>query len=259
MKLRTIKVALVVAALGLCSLAPMQDPAPSREESFAAALADYRAGRFEKALAAFREQLAKPADEAATNIEAELRLNASLCALRLLHSRDAEELVAPLVDEEAWEADACFVLGLASSQHGERAVVAAKLADAEPMAWAMASRAMQSAEMQFRRVVTLRPDDARAVRNLERTMRRRAEVEAERAAAQPPDAKKEDAPKPEPPKPKPDEQPTEEVVIPEVATLQLTPKELAALQQRVREQQNKKVRGRQQRSQQRAGAGERDW
>lgn len=264
MMLRSIKLPLVLALLGLCSLTfgpqPVrQDPRPSQQDAFAAALADYRGGRYEQALAAFRRQLAEPVLATAIDAAAELRLNASLCALRLLHSRDAEELVAPLVDRTDWEADACFVLGLASSQHAERAVVAAKLADAEPMAWPMASRAIQNAELQFRRVVALRPGDDRAVRNLERTIRRRTEVEAERAAAKPPDAKKEDAPKPEPPKPKPDEKPTEEVVIPEIATLQLTPKELAELQQRVREQQNKKVRGRQQRSRQRAGAGERDW
>lgn len=261
MKVRFLEMTVVVASLGLCSLRPMQEPARSEAEPFAMALADYRAGRYEKALASFRQQLADlqaaaPKDK--PKHEPELRLNAGLCALRLLHSRDAEELVAPLVDDEKWAADACFILGLASSQHAERAVVAAKLPDAEPMAWAMASRAGQGAELQFRRVVALRPDWSEAVRNLERTMKRRAEIEAERKAAKKPDAKKEDAPKPEPPTPKPDKPPVEEVVIPEVANRQLTQKELAELQKRVREQQTKKVRGRQQRSRSTA-PGERDW
>ena len=138
-------------------------------------------------------------------------------------------------------------------------MVAAKLTDAEPMAWGMATRAIQGAELQFRRAVSLRPDWAQAVRNLERTMRRRAEIDRERAASKAPDAKKEDAPKPEPPKPPKDQDPTEEVVIPELATAQLTVKELAELQERVREQQHNKVRGRQQRSHSTAVAGEHDW
>src|SRR5690606_11510506 len=136
--------------------------------------------------------------------------------------------------------------GLAACQHAERAVVAAKLADAEPMAWVMATRASQAAELQFRQVVALRPDWPAAVRNLERTMRRRAEIDADREASKPPDAKQEEAPKPEPPKNEPE--PVPEVVIPEIAVAELTQQELLELQQRVREQQQKKVSGRQQRS-----------
>lgn len=252
---RPMAIMVLTVTLMLLSSQTQQGVAPTSAEVVSQALLEYRDARYEQALAKLSEQLATQPQAG----EAHLRLNASLCALRLLHSRDAEELVAPLVDDETWQAEAAFLLGLASSQHAERAVVAAKLADAEPMAWVMATRAMKSAELQFRRVVTLRPDWAPAVRNLERTKRRRAGIDQERAAAKAPDAKKEDAPKPEPPKPPKDQDPTEQVVIPEVATAPLSANELAELQQRVRELQNKKVRGRQQRSRRNALAGERDW
>ena len=120
----------------------------------------------------------------------------------------------------------------------------------------MASRAIQAAELQFRRVVSLRPDWRCGVWNLERMLWRRAQIDQDRGAAKARDPRKEAAPKPEPPK---DRVATEEVVIPAVATAQLTAKELAELQQRVREQQDKKIRGRQQRSRRNAVAGERDW
>ncbi len=235
--------------------AGQQRPSAPPGEVVAAAVADYRAGKYEAALVALRSELAARGDLVAP----EVRLNASLCALRLLHSRDAEELIAPLADDKQWAPQAAFLLGLASSQHAERAVVAAKLADAEPMAWAMASRAIQGAELQFRRAVALQPEWPEAVRNLERTLLRRVEIEAERAAAKTPDAKKEDAPKPEPPKPPKNQDQAPEVVIPEVAAAELTAKELAELQKRVREQQRKKVTGRQQRSRTGTASEQRDW
>ena len=242
----------VLLAAALLSTAAQGDEAPA---SFDAALADYRAGEHERALASFTALL----EQAGAMHEGELRLNASLCALQLLRSRDAEELVAPLVDDARFRADAAFVLGMAARQHGERAVVAAKLPDAEPMAWVMATRALQRSELQFREVVRLRPDWPRAVRNLERTLRRRAEVEAEREAAAPKEAKQEDAPEPEPQlePPRPDGPP--EVVIPELANAELSKEELEQLQRRVRAQQQEKVRGRQRRSRGGNGARGRDW
>lgn len=227
----------------------------SASDVVAAAVAEYRAGKFEAALASLQAELAVRGDQAA----GEVRLNASLCALRLLHSRDAEELIAPLADDQQWAPEAAFVLGLASSQHAERAVVAAKLADAEPMAWVMATRAIQGAERQFRRVVTLKPNWPEAVRNLERMIRRRAEIEADQAAAITPDAKKEDAPKPRPDQPPKNQDQAPEVVIPEIAVAELTAKELAELQKRVRNQQRQKVTGRQQRSRTGSTSGTRDW
>ena len=245
---------LLMAAL-LCSAAQGAVDVRSGGPSFEAGLAAYRAGEHERAFEFFSALLAGAAPERAR----EVRLNAGLSALRLLRSRDAEELVAPLVDDARFGADAAFLLGLAARQHGERAVVAARLPDAEPMAWVMASRAMQRSELQFREAVRLRPEWAEAVRNLERTLRRRVEVEAEREAAAPKEAKQEDAPEPEPQltPPRPDAPP--DVVIPEMAAAELSPAALAQLQRRVREQQRAKIRGRQQRSQQRRLSGGRDW
>jgi hypothetical protein len=220
-----------------------------------AAVADYQAARYEQALARLQPELDRSGDQVAP----EVRLNAAMCALRLLRSRDAEELVAPLTEHAPWAAEAAFLLGLAASQHAERAVVAAKLADAEPMAWVMASRAIQSAELQFRQAVTLRPEWREAVRNLERTMLRRQAIDADREAAKPPDAKQENAPKklPDPPPSPPDQAP--DVVIPEIAVAELTAQELAELQQLVRMQQQQKVGSRLQRTTASGSGSGRDW
>jgi len=251
----TLSLLLVVFVVVLSAQTPAPRAALPVDDVVRQAVADYRDSKYEPALATLRGLLSGAVEDE----QAVIRLNAGLCALRLLRSRDAEELLAPLVEDPDWAIEAAFLLGLASSQHAERAVVAAQLADAEPMAWTMATRAIRSAEAQFRSVVAARPDWRPAVRNLERLLRRRTEIERLQEAAQKPDAKQESAPKPEPPKPAADRDPTEEVVIPEVATAQLTAKELAELQERVRKQQSKKLRGRQQRSRQSAVAGERDW
>ncbi|MCK5942223.1 MAG: hypothetical protein KAI24_09660 [Planctomycetes bacterium] len=258
----------MILAASLSLAATGDAPRPPQEQSqgqgpdpaaFGRALADYRAGRFEQASAAFSSLLESVDAEGDADGDAELRLDAALCALQLLRSRDAEQLVAPLTERERWRADAAFVLGMAARQHAERAVIAAKLPDAEPMAWVMATRAMQRSELQFRLAVRLRPEWGEAVRNLERTLRRRAEVEAEREAAQPQQAKQEEAPDqpPPPPEPQPDRPP--EVVIPEVAMSELSAAELQKLQERVRAQQQQKVRDRQQRGRANGATGGRDW
>ena len=246
----------MLAALSLAtSLGAQEAGEPAERAAFGSALARYRAGDYEQAWKAFSELVERGGEAAAP----QARLNGALAALRLLRSGDAEALVAPLTGRDGWRADAAFVLGMAARQHGERAVVAAELPDAEPMAWVMATKAMQRSELQLREAVRLRPDWPAAVRNLERAIRRRAEVEAARDAAAPKESKKEDAPEPEPPiEPPASEQPPE-VVIPEVATAELSARELEQLQERVRQQQRQKVRGRQQRSRARAGAGRRDW
>jgi len=246
-----------VLLAALLSMSPQDrgaglDPAGLDVAAYRKALADYRAGEHERAFDAFQALLV-------ANDVPQIRLNAALSALQLLRSRDAEELVAPLTELEAWRADAAFLMGMAARQHGERAVVAAKLPDAEPMAWVMATRAMQRSELQFREALRRRPDWPEAVRNLERTLLRRAEVEAEREAHKPKEAKKEEAPEPEPqPEPPKQEQPPE-VVIPEVANAELSAQELEKLQQRVRAQQRQKVRGRQQRSRDNRTTRGRDW
>lgn len=223
------------------------------------ALAAYREARFEVALAQLTERIALDRAEQQEPLP-ELLLNAALCSLRLLRSRDAEDHVAPLaVDGSEWAADAAFLLGLASCQHAERAVTAARLVDAEPMAWAMAARAIQGAQLQFSRVCELRPDWPEAVRNLERTVRRRQAIEGERDAHKPKDAKKEDAPDQLPPPPEKPREPEEEVIIPEMAIAPLQPGELQRLRKRLQERQQLKLRGRQQRVRGGSTASGRDW
>ena len=226
----------------------------SSTDVVATAVADYRSGKYEQALAVLKQEVQRKDGEVAP----EVRMNAALCALRLLHSQDAETLAAPLIDDSEWSAKSAFLLGIAASQHAERAVSAANLTDAEPMAWMMATRAIRTAELQFRMVVKLAPEWPEATRNLERILHRKAAIETARDAAKPPDAKKESSPKPEPDQPKDDQQPPE-VVIPEVAATELTPKELAALQQLVRKQQAKKLNSRQQRMRPINRADRRDW
>ena len=235
-------------------------PPLSPAEVVAVALTDYRAGNYELALALLEKEWRQVADSnAAEKVVPQVRLNAALCALRLLRSRDAQEFVLPLAEDERWAPEVVFILGLASCQHAERAVVAAKLADAEPMAWLMATRAIKEAELQFRRACRMRPQWPEAIRNLERTILRRIGIEEERSTATKPDAKKEAAPNEKPPAPQENQDQAPEVVIPEIAMGQLTGEELAKLQQRVREQQEKKVRSRTQHTRGRAVAGERDW
>jgi hypothetical protein len=242
----------ILAVAALLSAAQGGDVAVDSAR-FTDGLAAYRSGEHERALEVFSALLGRSERGPA----AEVRLNAALSALQLLRSRDAEEFVAPLVDDERWAADAAFVLALAARQHGERAVVAAKLPDAEPMAWVMASRALQRSELQFREAVRLRPEWGAAVRDLERTLLRRREVEAEREAAAPKEAKQEEAPELRLGVSKPDAPP--EVVVPEIAQAELSAEELAQLQRRVRAQQRDKVRGRQRRSAQDRTPGRRDW
>jgi len=244
---------LVFATALLCTA--MQAGGEGAATSLGEGLQAYRRGDYERALEIFSRGLAVSGAERAP----ELRLNAALSALRLLRSRDAEEWVAPLVDDPRWGADAAFLLGMAARQHGERAVIAAKLPDAEPMAWVMASRAMQRSELQFKEAVRRRSGWPAAVRNLERAVRRRAEVEAERAAAAPKEAKQEEAPEPQPQVQPPVQDAPPEVVVPDVAASRLSAAELAKLQRRVLEQQREKVRGRQRRSRQVRSTQGRDW
>ncbi len=249
----------VVWACLLASSLVAQRPGDDRGEygrgEFEAALASYRAADYEAAAATFGAMVALAGEDAAPQV----RLNAALCALRLLRSSDAEALVAPLTEQAGWEAHAAFVLGMAARQHGDRAVTAARLPDAEPMAWTMATRALQRSALQLREAVRLRPEWGAAVRNLERALRRRAEVEAERDAAAPKESKKEAAPEPEPPVPLPKSEQPPEVVVPEIAAAELSKRELERLVERVREQQRLKVQARRQRSRRAAGARGRDW
>lgn len=253
----------LAAWLPLCCLvppsAPAQQPAAATADpavAFAAALAEYRAGRFEPAHAAFAQLLADAGERA----DAELRWNLALAALRVQRSGDAEAAIQPLLQhpDVRWQAEAEFVLAMVAHQRGERAVAAAQLADAEPLAWTMALRAMQQAIDGFARADRLRSSWPAAARNAERCSVRLREIEQLQAAAKKPDRQKTEAPEPPPAPPKPADQQPEEVA-PDLAKEALSPAEVAQLLQRLRQQERDKRALRQQSAAPAARAGERFW
>ncbi len=239
---------------------PAQQPATvakaDPEAAFATAIAEYRAGRFEPAHAAFAQLLADAGERA----DAELRWNLALAALRVQRSGDAEAAIQPLLQhpDVRWQAEAEFVLAMVAHQRGERAVAAAQLADAEPLAWTMALRAMQQAIDGFARADRLRSSWPAAARNAERCSVRLREIEQLQAAAKKPDRQKTEAPEPPPAPPKPADQQPEEVA-PDLAKEALSPAEVAQLLQRLRQQERDKRALRQQSAAPAARAGERFW
>jgi len=230
----------------------LQGPAPD-DSSVEKALADYRAGRYQAAFDAFRHQLDARGEQA----PAELRLDAALAALRLSRTRDAEQALQPLVDAPppAFAADVRFLQGRIAWQRAERAAAAARLADAEPMAWTMATRSLQRAHEHFVAAAHARDDWPAACRNAERALRRLTEVERERDAAAAPGAKQERLPEPPPPQPGSDP----EEVAPVLQAAPLSAAELRLLQQRVLQQQRDKLRQRADEQRAATTAGERDW
>jgi len=227
-----------------------QDPA-----AFAAAVADYRAGKHEAAFASFQQQFAAAGDAASDA----LRWNLALAALRLQRSGDAEEAVAAWVDgaDDARRSDAEFVLGMAGAQRGERAAAAAQLPDAEPLAWAMAIRAMEQAADAFVRAAGARGGWPEAERNAVRTRARVDELKRLRDAAREQAAKKESAPKPLPPAPKPKPEKDEDPLG--LVTEPLPAGELPALARRIAQRDQKKVAVRREQQQKTLRAGERGW
>lgn len=224
--------------------------------AFAQALADYRAGRFEPAHATFTQLLAAAGDAAAP----ELRWNAALAALRVQRSGDAETAIQPLLQQAdaSWRSEAEFVLAMVAHQRAERAVAAAQLPDAEPLAWTMALRAMQQAIEGFARADQLRGRWPAAARNAERCSNRRREIERMQAAAKKPDSQRTEAPEPQPEPPRPQDVRPEEVT-PDLAKDTLSAAEVAQLLQRLRQQERDKRALRQQAGAATGAAGERFW
>jgi hypothetical protein len=221
-------------------------------ERFATAVAHYRAGRFEEARVLFAAEAASRGEAA----PAELLSNHALAALRV--ERPAEAAAAarrlaamPDTSERAWGE---FLLGGASWQQGQRALAAARLRDAEPMAWDLAVRGFEEAFAHWRSASELRPDWQEAVRNAERAL---LALEAARAARSEAAAKQAgEHREPEPPPPGPGEL---EEQAPQMTRQALPPAEVAKLLQRLREKEQQKLRSRRQAQRASAVAGERDW
>lgn len=243
--IRAVSCALLVAAAVAAQAAP----------GHARALADYRAGRFQAAHEGFAALLAAQGDAAPPA----LRWNAALAALRVQRSGDAEAAIEPWRSSaDAHErADGEFVFGLASVQRAERAAAAARLPDAEPMAWTMATQAMERAFASFVLAATLRGGWPEARRNAERAQRALAGLVRERDASRTPDKKQENPLPPEPPPPAATQEPEEAAPEPVVAAL--TPAEVAQLLQRLEQKDREKRTVRRAAARASTVAGERAW
>ncbi len=234
----------------------MQATSGVAEDRFAAAVAHYRAGRYEEARVAFAAELSVRGDEA----PAALRTNLALAALRVQRTSDAEEAARPLLGSRELEDRAFgeFLLGQAAFQRGERAAAAARLPDAEPMAWDSALRSMHVAAASWCRAAELRSGWPEALRNAERAQRRLAELKQLRDAAAPtPPKRTEPEPRPEPPE-RPAGQAPEEVQ-PELVHAALSAAGMADLLRRLQAKEREKRSARQLLQRGAAVAGERDW
>lgn len=234
-----------IAAIGLASAAGAQRDA---------ARADYRAGRFEAARAAFAAELAEHGAEPPP----ELRFDLALAALRVQRTAEAESVCRPLLQhaEAVWRARAEFVLGLAAWQRSDRAAAAAQLPDPEPMAWDLAVRATEAAFAHWCRAALLQSDDPAARRNAERAqIRLREQQQARDQAARERASKRE----PEPPPPAPAAGGTTETVTPQLAQQPLTDAEVQRLRERLQSLERDKRRLRQAEQRHTVEVGERDW
>lgn len=225
---------------------------PGGEPSFAAALADLRAGRHEAAYQGFAALYAAAGETAAPA----LRSNYALAALHQKRPQDAEQVMRPLLEHPAAHErqEAEFVLGMAALLRGEMAAAAAALPDAEPMAWQAAVDAASRAVGHFGRAAERDGGWPEALRNAERAWRR-GEAWRQARDQNRPEAKKEDAPPP-PPAPT-DDRPLEEQ-LPELSIAPLSPRELAELAQKLARKEREKRAVRSLRQQDRS-AGERGW
>jgi hypothetical protein len=222
-----------------------------------AALADYRAGRYQAAYTAFARELGS----AGTTATPELRFDTALAALRLQRAGDAAAAVEPLLtaSDPAVRAEAEFVTAMSQYQRGELAAAAAQLPDAEPLAWTLALRAMQQAIDGFLRADAARAGWPAAVRNAERAARRRQEFERLRGQQEDAKAKQERAPEPQPQPERPAGEPEAEPDAPASVLDRLSPAELAALLERGHKRDRQKRRERQAVPAGGARVGERDW
>ncbi len=244
----------VLALTAACLLA--QDPSSSGAHE-ASGLAHYRDGRF---LDAHRE-LAAAVAAAGTPCPPHLAYDLALASLRVQRTTDAEDAIRPFLDDHdpAVRARAEFVAAMAALQRGERAAAAARLADAEPLAWQSAVRGAELAVRGFVRAADVRGSWPEALRNAERASRTLAEfrrLAAEDAAKRRETATEKAPPPPEPPRST--ERPPEEAA-PDLATAVLPPAEVARLLQRVQQREAEKQRIRRDAQRNTAAAGERDW
>ncbi|MBL8751179.1 MAG: hypothetical protein JNK78_18625 [Planctomycetes bacterium] len=244
-----------VLALAAACLLPQQPTSSAAHE--ARGLAHYRAGHFVEA----HRELAAAVAAAGNPCPEHLAYDLALAALRVQRTADAEDAIRPLLEgrDEAVRARAEFVAAMAALQRGERAAAAARLPDAEPLAWQSAVRGAELAVRGFLRAADARGTWPEARRNAERASRTLAEFRrsaAEDAAKWRENATEKAPPPPEPPRPT--ERPPEEIA-PDLAAAVLPPAEVARLLLRVQQREAEKQRMRRDAQRASAVAGERDW
>jgi hypothetical protein len=250
-----------LAAAGFC-LSARQDPetkaTSEATDPFAAAVADYDAGRYRESLTGWQALAAELGPQAPPEVLG----NLALAALRGVRLGDAEAAARKLEESasSAERAYAAFLLAHAAYLRSQQAEAAARLPDAEPRAWDAALSSCHAAAAAWMRADTLAAAGwPAAVRNAERAVRRLSELERLRdeAERQKPPAKKEPDQPEQKPQRKPDEKPEEQ--DPEMMRTKMSPEEVAKLLLRLEQKDREKRMART--AQQRAGAtaGERDW
>jgi len=214
-------------AVALC-LSPVQQPDP-----FAAAVAAYRAERYDEALQGFRA-LADPVAEA----PAELLGNLALAALRQRRPAEAEAAANVLRDRGPADERALgtFLLGQASFERALLAELAAGLPDAEPGIWQSAVDRAEAALEYWLEASRLRGGWPEAVRNAERAARRLQQFRAARDAAE---TNSRSEPAPEQPSP-PQSDGEQEERVADLDVRPLTAAELSALRQRLQQKEREK-------------------
>ncbi|MCA8977164.1 MAG: hypothetical protein KDC98_20755 [Planctomycetes bacterium] len=246
----------VLALLCLSSTRPQAPTAapsssPDTAGAFEAAVADYRAGRFEPALTTFRLLAAEAGDGAAP----ELLGNLALAALRQRRPAEAEAAARRLLELDAVEDRSLgqFLLAQAAFERARTAELAARLPDAEPGIWQSAVDAAEQALTQWLAASRTRGDWPAAVRNAERAARKLAELRARRDASEQ-QSKTEQAPAPKPPEPVADS----EEQAPDLTLPPLSAAEVRQLRERLQQKEREKraLRRTTNRVQQ---LGERDW
>ncbi|MBL8724742.1 MAG: hypothetical protein JNK49_11885 [Planctomycetes bacterium] len=231
-------------------------PTTGAAATVALAVAEYQAGRYAEAYAAYAVLGAE-----ANAPSAEVRLGLALAAVRVQRTGDAEAALRPLLDGGVAPeilAEAQFVSGLAFWQRAERAEAAAQLQDAEPFALASAQRAAAQALGAFCAADRTRGGWPAALRNAERAARLGAALE-QLAVRQPPNGARQEPDAPPPPEPEPPRPEAPDEAPPELVQEPLSAAAAAELLLRVQQREREKLQVRRA-GQRRAGrAGERDW
>lgn len=243
----------------LCCLGqdPPREVAASSAQRFATATADYRAARYAEALAGYQALFAEQGSAAAP----ELLGNLALAALQRHRPGDAEPAARGLLQrvDAGEQALGAFLLGHAAWLRAETARAAAKLQDAEPMAFAAALAQLDQAVGLWLRADELRQGWPEAVRNAERAAALRELVQQEQQAAEanrPKPKQEPDRPEPEPPPTRPEQSEEQQ---PDAARDALSAQELAKLLERLQQKDREKRLARQAQQRGSAVAGERDW